>query len=491
MSLLGVYLKRNYTAMKKLSIIYSFFIYLGFLPILKSEIPFLEVRPFSPPSFEQYPASQTVDHQFPYTNQTDGVFVRFDGEEFNDGVIYPECVPGKSCYDGHAGIDFFMPFNTPILAPANGYVVSSNFAPAADPCPGDIAPNGEQGTIILAHGNGYFTVYLHLASPLNVSVGASVETGDTLGFAGNTGCAINTHLHFEVRKGSWNINFEQPYAVDPLGWWKNTPDPIQEIRNYSSEWLWISDTLVDDGDNGFQRFQGPDWSYLDNGFNGDCWSAPPVEDLASSRHYAMWVPNVSEGGLYDIEVFLPQVLGSATGAVYEFNIKSEDGFTDKREIILNQSLGTNNFIKIGTEQLFQGTNFAIILRDVVTENSSGSHVLFDAIRIVPSLLKTQEKKPFMGRDYKKLVVNSIFPNPFNSSLTVRYKIENTSPAVFSVFDISGKLVFQSFDNARTRGDRAFLWNGLDNSGAEVASGVYFVSVVSGKNFSSSKVIFVK
>ena len=478
--------------MKKLSMIYSLFISAGFLSILKSETPFLEIRPFSPPSFEQYPASQTVDHQFPYTNQTDGVFVRFDGKEFYDDVIYPDCISGQSCYDGHAGIDFFMPFNTPILAPASGYVVSSNFAPAADPCPGGIAPNGEQGTVILAHGNGYFTVYLHLASPLNVSVGTSVETGDTLGFAGNTGCAINTHLHFEVRKGSWNINLEQPYAVDPIGWWENTPDPIQEIRNYSSEWLWVSDTLVDDGDNGFQRFQGPDWSYQNSGFNGDCWLAPPVDGMVNSRHYAIWVPNIPEDGLYDIEIFLPQNLDATTGAIYELNIKSEDSITEKQEVVIDQSLGANNFIKIGTKQLFQGNSFAIILRDVVTENSFGNYVVFDAVRIVPSLLKTQTEEPFKNESNNKtLVFNSIFPNPFNSSLTLHYKINKSAPVIFSIFDISGKIVFQSFDNTGMNGDRAFYWNGLDNDGISVTSGIYFVSVVAGKDFFSEKIIYVK
>ena len=53
--------------------------------------------------------------------------------------------------------------------------------------------------------------------PLNVNVGDNVATGDTLGFTGNTGCAINSHLHFEVRKGSHFFDPATPYAVDPFG----------------------------------------------------------------------------------------------------------------------------------------------------------------------------------------------------------------------------------------------------------------------------------
>ena len=109
---------------------------------------------------------------------------------------------------------------------------------------------------------------------------------------------------------------------------------------------------------------------------------------------------------------------------------------------LENSLQTNNFIKIGTKQLFQGNSFAIILRDVFTENSFGNYVIFDAVRIVPSLLKTQTEEPFKNESYNKtFVVSSIFPNPFNSSLTLHYKINKSAPVIFSIFD-----TFNFFNN---------------------------------------------
>ena len=85
------------------------------LPFIFGQEPFLEIRPFSAPSFEQYPARQHVDHQLPTSNIQDGTFLRLDGASFSEDIIYPNCVTGSSCYDGHAGIDFHMPFNTPIF----------------------------------------------------------------------------------------------------------------------------------------------------------------------------------------------------------------------------------------------------------------------------------------------------------------------------------------------------------------------------------------
>ena len=102
--------------MKNLSIIYYKKLISAFLfPLLYGQEPFLNIRPYVPPSFEQYPVSNCLDHHFPSTNQEDNVFLRFDGVEFTDDLVYPECLTGSSCYDGHAGIDYFMPLNTPIL----------------------------------------------------------------------------------------------------------------------------------------------------------------------------------------------------------------------------------------------------------------------------------------------------------------------------------------------------------------------------------------
>ncbi len=59
------------------------------------------------------------------------------------------------------------------------------------------------GTLILAHGNGYYTLYSHLRSVISTKPGVAVRQGDTIGTAG----AVNTdvpHLHF---------NFF--YATDP------------------------------------------------------------------------------------------------------------------------------------------------------------------------------------------------------------------------------------------------------------------------------------
>ena len=485
-----VYLYGSYTPMKKLSIM-SFMnlcILLCAGGVFAQE-PFLELRPFLPPGFEQYPASQHVDHHHPYSNQTDNLFLRFDGVEFVDNVIYPDCLSGSSCYDGHAGIDYFMPHNTPIIAPADGYVLWASFSPPADPCPGGITPNGDQGTIILAHSNDYFTVYLHMTPPLNVSVGNNVEAGDTLGFAGNTGCAINTHLHFEVRKGNWFFDTNEPYAVDPFGWWGESIDPIEEIRQNRSHWLWVSENLVDDGDNGFQRFQGPDWTYINEGFNNDCWTSPATTE-GTGGHYAIWAPHAENPGEYDIEVYIPADVGGATGAIYELYVKGENGTSVKSEIVVDQTTNTGEFKNIGSASLLSGASLGVVLRDVVTQGSSGASVVFDAIRITPITSKTSplfnEKKP-----QENVKLADVFPNPFNSNVVVTYELQKQTDVSIGIVDLSGRLVLQEHLKGKSAGTHVYRWGGKNIAGKEYPSGVYVFSITSGGVSQSKKIAYIK
>ena len=471
--------------------------YKNFAPILLcscllSQEPFLEIRPYTPPSFEQYSVSHNIDHHYPQTNQIDDLFLRFDGMEFTENLLYPDCLSGLSCYDGHAGVDYYMPFYNPILAPADGYVLWASFSPPADPCPGGITPNGDQGTIIIAHGNSYYTVYLHMADPLTVSVGDNVTTGDTLGFNGNTGCAINAHLHFEVRKDHWFFDSNEPYTVDPFGWWHNNADPIEEFRNNRSEWLWVSDLSVDDGDNGFQRFQGPEWTYLNSGFNNDCWVAPSVNNFSDSRHYAIWVPYLENAGEYNIEIFIPNGVDAATEAIYELYIKNEDGTSLQTDFVVNQRSNPDNFTVFTTAELPSGSNCSIILRDVVNPSSTGLNVVFDAIRFTPTFSSISSEK--FDADHinaRKIIIESVFPNPFNSSTTIRYNIKEKGQVNISIFNSSGKRIRYVYNNNQTSGTYHFNWDGKSQSGYSLSSGLYFFSIESNGESTVKKLVYLK
>ncbi len=88
----------------------------------------------------------------------------------------------------HTGLDIAGPNRTQIVAADTGIIYFY---------PGSI---GYGNMILMIHGNGYSTVYGHLAAyqPGLVS-GQIVARGDLIGFEGSTGWSTGPHLHFEIR----------------------------------------------------------------------------------------------------------------------------------------------------------------------------------------------------------------------------------------------------------------------------------------------------
>ena len=60
-------------------------------------------------------------------------------------------------------------------------------------------------TIILDHGQGIFTIYMHMSGFI-VSQGDLVSKNDTIGFVGSTGRSTGPHLHFGVKVDGINTN---------------------------------------------------------------------------------------------------------------------------------------------------------------------------------------------------------------------------------------------------------------------------------------------
>ena len=70
--------------------------------------------------------------------------------------------------------------------------------------------------VIIDHGNGLRTVYAHL-SEIYVAINQKVARGKVIGRVGNSGAAMTTALHYEVRKNG--------RAVDPVNYFFGSLSP--------------------------------------------------------------------------------------------------------------------------------------------------------------------------------------------------------------------------------------------------------------------------
>ena len=93
----------------------------------------------------------------------------------------------------HEGIDFRLRTGTPIHAANAGTVILARSLYFEGNC------------VMLDHGQGLMTVYMHL-SKFRVKEGEKVKAGQILGLSGGTGRATAPHLHFAVRWQGTYIN---------------------------------------------------------------------------------------------------------------------------------------------------------------------------------------------------------------------------------------------------------------------------------------------
>jgi murein DD-endopeptidase MepM/ murein hydrolase activator NlpD len=96
-------------------------------------------------------------------------------------------------YRAHLGVDYRAPAGAPVVAVADGVVVSAGI-------------NGGAGRMVhLRHANGFETEYLHL-SAIAVRGGAHVRQGEVVGRVGASGLATGAHLDYRVKTNGVFVN---------------------------------------------------------------------------------------------------------------------------------------------------------------------------------------------------------------------------------------------------------------------------------------------
>jgi hypothetical protein len=83
------------------------------------------------------------------------------------------------------------------------------------------------------------------------------------------------------------------------------------------------------------------------------------------------------------------------------------------------------------------------------------------------------------------------PNPFNPETKVSYSLKNAGNTTVRIFSLEGRLVRTLHDGFATSGTHEVRWNGRDDSGRAVTTGVYFLSVKSAGTKAVSKLHLLK
>ena len=84
-----------------------------------------------------------------------------------------------------------------------------------------------------------------------------------------------------------------------------------------------------------------------------------------------------------------------------------------------------------------------------------------------------------------------YPNPFNPSTTIVYTVPKRGHVSLELFDVAGRSVRRLIDEVQTAGTKVATWDGANDSGEQVASGVYLYRLTVGSRMKSKKMAVVR
>lgn len=88
-------------------------------------------------------------------------------------------------------------------------------------------------------------------------------------------------------------------------------------------------------------------------------------------------------------------------------------------------------------------------------------------------------------------LNSNYPNPFNPTTTISFSLAQAGDTQLGIYNLKGQLVRSLVNDVRNAGNHSVVWDGKDNNGNTVSSGIYYYKMTAGKYSSTKKMIMMK
>ncbi|HPT73089.1 MAG TPA: T9SS type A sorting domain-containing protein [Candidatus Cloacimonadota bacterium] len=90
-----------------------------------------------------------------------------------------------------------------------------------------------------------------------------------------------------------------------------------------------------------------------------------------------------------------------------------------------------------------------------------------------------------------MLISNCYPNPFNPSTTIEYSVPKTTKVKLRIYNIRGQLVKELVNQIVDPGKYKVVWEGKNNAGHSVASGVYFYRIEANGKTITKKMLMLK
>jgi len=162
--------------------------------------------------------------------------------------------------------------------------------------------------------------------------------------------------------------------------------------------------------------------------------------------------------------------------------------TDVNFFVLRSSGPSESFIELSLDALSrEGLSFSFVDRNWEPGTSYYYRVEYSYLCERKTLFETG---PIVTPNMP-LTLYQNFPNPFNPSTTIRFSLLQREHVRLEIFDVAGRVVRCLVDGPMNAGWNEARWDGKDNAGKAMASGMYFYRLCVGKEREAKKMILLR
>ena len=90
-----------------------------------------------------------------------------------------------------------------------------------------------------------------------------------------------------------------------------------------------------------------------------------------------------------------------------------------------------------------------------------------------------------------LSIEGVYPNPFNMNTSISFNVPTEGVFELGIYNLAGQRVRWFVSSCNHSGVQQVVWNGCDDSGSRVSSGVYIVCLRMGVYIDSAKLTVIK
>jgi len=94
-------------------------------------------------------------------------------------------------------------------------------------------------------------------------------------------------------------------------------------------------------------------------------------------------------------------------------------------------------------------------------------------------------------DYPLFILAQNYPNPFNNETIIRFRLLGAMNIRLSIYNLNGQLIKHILHGPHVKNEYVCSWDGRDNNGKLVPSGIYIIRMQSDAKFQIKKMILIK